>query len=83
MDPITETIIWGVVWFFAGSLGSVLGYFIWIGIGFAIAVATNTEWPVAISVILGWITAVIWEIFVFIQVAIHIVTLVQLMAAGG
>lgn len=82
MDPITATIVWGVVWFFAGSVGTVVIYFILFGIGFLLSEATESDWPAAISVGLGWLFAIAWQIFVLIQVIIHTVTLIQLITAG-
>lgn len=82
MDPIVETIVWGVVWFFGGSVVTVLIYFLVFGLGCLLAAWTDKEWIAPASVIPAWIAGVIWEIFVFIQVIIHIVTLIQLIAAG-
>jgi len=82
MDPITETIVWGVVWFFGGSVVTVLIYFLVFGLGCLLAAVSDKEWIAPASVIPAWICGVVWEIFVFIQVIIHIVTLIQLIAAG-
>lgn len=79
MDPITATIVGGVLWFFLGSIGTVIIYFLVIGLGFLVAMLTDKEWPVAVAVPIGWLCGVAWEIFVIVHVIIQAVNLVQLL----
>ena len=49
MDPIVETIVWGVVWFFGGSVVTVLIYFLVFGLGCLLAAWTDKEWIAYLS----------------------------------
>lgn len=80
MDPITGTIVWGVVWFFAGSLGAVLIYVVAFAIGAAVS-DDDEGGAFFVAIFIGWLLAIAWEIYVFIQVVFHIVQLVQLLTA--
>lgn len=82
MDPITATIVSGVIWFFAGSIGATILLFLFIGLGILLAASTNKEGLALGGVILGWGSAVVWEIFVVIQVIIHAVNLFKLLQGG-
>lgn len=79
MDPITATIVGGVLWFFLGSLGTVIIWFAVFGIALLIILATDKEWVTALAIPVGWILAVAWEIFVVVHVIIQAVDLVQLL----
>lgn len=79
MDPIAETVLWGVGWFFAGSLGAVLIYALAFGVG--ILVSDEDEGPFMVAVFFGWILALLWEAFVVYQVIMHIIALIGLLTA--
>ena len=79
MDPITSTIIAGVAWFFLGSVVAVIIYFVIFGLSVLLAAAIDQEWIAAVGVLVAWLAAVGWEIFVWVQIIICIVTLIQLL----
>lgn len=90
MEPtILSTIIWGVIWLFAGHFVTVL--IVWASalsgglIGAAKSKGRDDKTPLGIlgGAAIGWIIGAAWEIFVIIQVVIHIVTLIQLLIAGA
>jgi hypothetical protein len=91
MDPITSTIVAGVVWFFLGSVGAALIYLlVAFGIAGPIGAAVNKRnrvdgyaAGVAFGVLPAWLLAIVWEVFVIIQVIIHAVTLINLIIAGA
>lgn len=80
MDPITQTVIWGVVWLFAASLGAVVVYFAIIGLGALIGLLfKEPKTGAALAIIPAWLGAMAWEIFAIIQVVLHGVALFQLL----
>lgn len=81
MDPILETIVFGVLWFFVGSGLSVVIYMIFVALAAAIGVTKNSMGGASLVVLFGWLAAVAWQMFVIVQVILHIVTLVQLLTA--
>lgn len=78
MDALTENIIWGVVWLFAGSIGAALIYFLFLAGGMFVSLLSRKEWPMVLFIPLGWIAAVAWEIFVVVQVVIHAINIFKL-----
>lgn len=82
MDPISATIIAGLLWFFLGSAGTVAIYFIVFGISIGIAALADAEWIAGLGVVVAWVAGIVWEIFVFFQVIVHIIRLVQLVSGS-
>lgn len=74
MDPITLTIVWGIVWMAAGGLGTAI-IFMLFGVIFGLLKMPE------VGVLIAWIAAIIWQGFAVIQVILHIVNLVQLIRA--
>jgi len=78
MDPITATIVAGVLWFVLGPIAAVILFWVVAGIGLLIYALTDQKVWTVIFGFSAWIAAVGFEIFVLVQVVIHIVHLVQL-----
>jgi len=77
---VTSTIIWGVIWFVAGSALSAAIFWAVLGLGALVGTAfKGAEVGAVVSLPIAWVATIIWQIFVIIQVIIHIVTLVQLL----
>jgi hypothetical protein len=91
MDSITSTVISGVIWFFAGSVGAVVIYFfVAFGLAGGLGALINKRdrssgyaAGVAFGILPAWFASIVWEVFVAIQVIIHIVTLINLIIAGA
>jgi len=90
MEPtILSTIIWGVIWLFVGH--AITGIIFWvtvisgglIGASKSKGLDDNTGVGLLGGALIGWVLGVAWEIFVVIQIVIHVVTLIQLIAAGA
>lgn len=84
---MVETIVWGLIWFFVGQ--ALTGFIFYVTVilggltGAASKKAGRTELGVGLGVVLGYLLAIVWEIFVITQVVIHAVTLIQLIVAGA
>lgn len=79
MDQITATIVGGILWFFLGSAGTVIVYFVvTLVLGTGLAALTRHEGFIVVGIFLGWLAAIAWEVIVFIQVVLHVVRLIQL-----
>lgn len=83
MDPITSTVVAGVLWFVLGEIATVAIFFLVTGIMIGLAALTDVEWLAPVGVALAWASAVAFQIFVVIQVVIHVVTLIQLIVSGA
>lgn len=81
MDPITATIVAGVLWFVLGAIGTVIVFWAIIGLGLLASFLFDREWPGVLAIPVAWLAAVAWEIFVLVQVIIHGVELIQLLTA--
>jgi hypothetical protein len=82
MDPITSTIVWGVIWLFVGSFITAGIYLVGLAITALVFGSSNRASGVAgtgIGVLVSWLAASVWQIFVLIQVIIHVVHLIQLL----
>ncbi len=79
MDPILATIIGGVLWFFLGSVASVLVYLIF-AVGLAFVLEQVREGLAPLGFFFGWLFAAAFEVFVLVQVIVHVVRLVQLLS---
>jgi hypothetical protein len=77
---VTSTIIWGVLWFVVGSGLAAMVFWTTIAVAGGIgALFKNPELGALFGFPVAWVLTVAWEIFVIVQVVIHIVTLVQLL----
>ena len=76
MDPITATIVWGVVWFFATGLAAPI---VWVCASVGLVVGDGHDGPFVLAGVVGWILGFAWSVFCIIQVILHIVDLVQLL----
>lgn len=72
MDPVTATIVWGVVWFFLIGAGSLI---VWASM--FLGLWLGDERGMAIGTFVGWVLGLAWAAFSTIQVFIHIVDLVR------
>lgn len=80
MEPtILSTIIWGVLWLFVGGFVGVAIF--WGTAAIGAILAKGEPGGVLIGGVVGWTLAAAWEIFVIIQVVLHVVTLIQLLFA--
>lgn len=87
MDPILATIIGGVLWLFIGSFVAAIVYMVGAGISMFFATRGSDDGELSIGkpiigIVISWILAAVVELFVIIQVIIHIVRLVQLLTGS-
>lgn len=79
MDPITQTIVWGVIWFVLAWVGP--GILAWgfsvLGLGASATTRRQSVGPAVIGFVVGIILALALFVFSVIQVILHIVDLVQ------
>ena len=68
MDPITATVVAGLLWFFLGGLGGGIVYLIFVGLGALVDNLTDNPVWLGAGVIIGWIASVLWSGFVLFQV---------------
>jgi hypothetical protein len=84
-QAMLSTIIWGVFWFVIAPWGYLFTYFtpIFLGglIGYRSKDRNDEGLKVGASVgfIFGILLTILWELFVIVQIAIHVVTLIQLL----
>ena len=78
MDPLISAIVWAIVLFFVRE--AVAALIIWISmlIGVGLAAVADRAWIAVFFITLGWIAAVIWQIFAIVWIIIDVITIIQI-----
>lgn len=78
MDPITQTVVWGVLWFFLFIGFIPAGWISGAIVGSLLVKSSRDEYPkVAGGAIIGAMIGTLLAVFSLIQVILHIINLVR------